>query len=83
MAIVNNIVSRKNKPASKIYTIEQVQTTFRKLWEEENHLIIDNTLPYRTNLIGDIYAEMVFSNKQNLKKNDLSNDALTLIKRYI
>jgi hypothetical protein len=81
MAIVNNIVLRKNKPASRIFTIAQVQTAFRKLWEEEAHLISENILPHNTSFVGDVFGKMIFSNRQVLKKKMLNNEELLLIER--
>jgi hypothetical protein len=81
MAIVNNIVSRKNKPASRTLTREQVQAAFKKLLEEEAHLISENILPHNTSLIGDVFAKMIFSNRQVIKKKFLSNEELLLIEQ--
>jgi hypothetical protein len=64
------------------YSLQQVQTTCRRLIEAESHLIEGNVLPRRAALIAHVFAMMAFDDLEFLDSNLISNEQAQLIEHY-
>lgn len=66
-----------------VFTYQQIQQAFKQMLEREESNIIENRLPDHLEFIGDMFAEMVFEQYENVSKNSLSWHEVQLIERYL
>jgi hypothetical protein len=65
------------------FTYQQILQAFKQMLELEKSNIIEGCIPRHLEFVGDMFADMVFEQCENVSKNSLSGHEVELIERYL